>query len=362
MVIDQNSTPLPPVRHAPVQAVAATWDDLPANQRLELLRHPIQGDQRIEIDEVGGSLVDDVTVELTGTSRTQRGSQDTRTSIPTAGLADFATPVSGGVGATEQLTVGLRNRSATAYTQANGTPFRTYFAYSVTGLSVLEKLRYGIPLTDREVSLRDEFDLHHYDRMNVLPDHDEFYAPNLVGKAVLAEEASVERVDVDAGSSSLVFDHDVAADEVLYVTGLRVNAEDYSFGQGLQLEWTRAGTNQFYTLDTHAVPGLDYELPLHIPAFTDLSIEATANQALTDVTVHVETARVRRTLLEKALHNRDNGVKSDDQYASARADVYETFKRLLAAGVPITDNIDVAMRSADALPNSEQTQVAASLR
>jgi len=343
MTVNDNYTPLPPLGLTPMRVEVGDWIDLSSDSRQRILRQSLFRNQVLNLKHIGGRPEADVSLELSATAQTSRGEVTSSEEYETPALTSYDNPVNVGPIASKQFDWRVRNRSNTDYTQANNNPYQTFINYEVRPMTVLDKLRRGIGLSQQEHSLRQDFNLSKYTRMGVTPPKAPFYEPNLEGKTVIETKAAVETFDLsDTGEdgAETVFDYNVSSDEVLYITGLTVNSQDYTYDDNLLLEFTRDGTDNFYRIETYGIPGQGYEMDLHIPVLTDLNIAAFASNAINNVEVNVEYASVQRTLVEKAMYDLEAEVRTDDTLSSERSAAYEQFQELMQVGLPVARNID----------------------
>lgn len=355
MSVDKTVTPLPTATNAPVRVELPQWFDLAADDRERLLRHSNFGDQHVDIEYIGGRPEPDVALQLSSTvTEAGRGEVDRRDEYDTTAIGGFTEPASVGPIATSSMTWNVRNRSSTPHTQSGGTPYQAFINYSVRPLTVLEKLQRGIPLTQTENELRQQYNLDTYQTYNVTPETDPFYDPNLEGKVVIEDDSITQTFDIgNAGESNAVavLDQNVRNDEVLYVTGISVNSQEYGYADDLTIQFSRRGGDTFYEIESFGMPGQPYTADLHIPFLDDVTVSAYAENALTDVDITVEYARARRTLIEKALYGLQNGVKSNDAAAQNRMNAYREFRDLMRAGMPATTNVDAVLSRAGVTVN-----------
>lgn len=360
MPVQKEYTPLPGTRFTPMRVEVPTWEDVPANSRTELLRHTISQDSVVDVEYVGADPLADVSMQVSATQNTQSGERTNQEEVTTQALASFGHPGKGGPTATTQLRWLVNNESGTDYTQASTNDvFRSYLNYTIKPMTVLDKLRAGIPLNDPENQLRRDLTLDKYLRMNLIPEQDPFYQPNLEGKSVITDATTTDVLDIpDTGATNAVEVVDFAPNpnEVIYIEGISVNGQDYAVEDNLTLSFVRDTNTEFYRLPTYGMPGDAYQADVHIPVLNRLSISAYAASALTDVEVRVQFARVNKTLLEKALYGLESEVRANDQLGDARYAAYDRFRDLLRAGVPVTPNIDATIENAGVLEVLEETE------
>lgn len=341
MAFTDRNTPLPPVTDAPIRVTTGDWFDLAANSTYTALEHRTFRDQAIIVNEIGGRPEADVNLRADARLKRSGSSQQRRVSYAASATGGFDQPVDRGPVATDSLTLSVQNQSATDYTQAAAAAaYQFYATYTVRSLTVLDKLHRGIPLTREEEELMEQYDLRRRARLNAPPSQDPLYQPTLAAKSVRRDEAEVTAFDVDAGGTVQLLDETVRPSQVIYLTRLSVNGQEYTPDDDLTLTLTRAGTDEFYELETWSVPGQPFELDLHIPFFQRMQLTATAQNALAGVDVRAEYAVVDRTLQEKALYGFAGEVKADDDLADARSQLYETLRDLYRTGLPLEGAIE----------------------
>jgi len=346
MTVNENYTPLPDLANTPMRVEVGDWFDLDADSRERLLRHNLFRDQIIDLQYAGASPASEVSLELVATAQTSRGEITTEEEYQTEALASFSDPVDVGPVATTQLDWQVRNRSNLAHEQAGNNPYQAFINYEVRPMTVLDKLRRDISLSQSERQLSRDFNLGKYTRMNVTPPKAPYYRADLDGKTLRETSAVVDTVNISgtgAGNAETIFDYNVRPDEVLYITGLSVNGQSFSYDDNLILQFTRDGTDSFYRLETYGIPGGDYKANLHIPILTDLNVSAFASTAINNIEVTLEYARVHRTLLEKALYDLEGEVATNDSLAAERSAVFEELQQLMEVGLPVVDNIDTVL-------------------
>lgn len=357
MSVDKTVTPVPPVVNAPVQVEVPQWFDLAANGRAPLLNHRGFGDQYLDVEYVGARPEEDVSVQLgTTVNEANRGEVERQDEYVTTALGGFSDPVTVGPISTSNLSWAIRNRSGTAYTQSNGNPYQAFLNYSTRPLTVLEKIQRGIPLSQTENELRQKYNLDTYQTYSVTPGTDPFYEPNLEGKTVIEDDSITDTVNIDntgAGNAVPLYDQQVRNGEVVYVTGISINGQEYGYGDDLTVRFTRNQNEHFYEIETYGMPGQPYTASLHLPLLSDAHVSVYAESAVADVDVTVEYARVRRTLIEKALYGLQNGVKSNDAAAQNRMGAYREFRDLMNAGMPVTKNTEAVLQTAGVSINGD---------
>jgi len=369
--VDHSYTPLPAQPLTPLQVALPAWFNLPANDRVTILDAKSLRGQLVDVEHVGARPETDVSIELEGRVRTGRGVQSDEQGFATEAIGEFNTPLDVGPLATERLRWRAINDSGTAYTQANTTAYQTYLNYVIRQPTLLEKLRRGVPLTQSETDLAQrqfggQLSLDNREDLNIPPEDDPVYEPTLEGKTVLSRDAVATSVDInDTGAKNpvnittqRVVKEGGAPQDVLYCTGLSINAQEFGSADDLTVALTRTDTDGFYRLDTFGIPGAGdgtgvgtaeagvshppYEMDLFVPFTESFSLDVFAQNALAGVQVKAEFARVRRTLIEKAIHGLQDEIISNDQLAQDRRALYEQLRSKLRVGLPIDTERDQA--------------------
>lgn len=354
MAVDLSVTPQPndPVaQFAPIQVEIADWFDLNANDSHESIHikpSTFIQDRVVDVRKVAGRPETDVDVEVETTYNNKRAGEVTETNLyATTAMGVpahsdiFVEPVEKGGVATRELKITAVNNSGTSFTQGGGDAYQMFYNYVIRKLSVVDKLRLGLPLTDIESRLARQFGLTLRENLNLPADHDPIYDPNLAGKVVTQGEANVETVDIDntgAANSVPISDETIPRDRVLYLQKISVNGQTFSSGDDLQVLVRRGGDN-FYQISTYGLNGLPYEADLHIPFFDSMDVEVFAANTINNVDVKVEYTYVERTLIEKALYNLENQVKADDNLAERRLELFQEIRNRIRAGLPIEPEV-----------------------
>jgi hypothetical protein len=270
--------------------------------------------------------------------------------VESSALASFDEPTETGPAATERLEIEADNRSATGYTQAGNNAYQLFFNYVVRDLRILEKIRRGIPLNDNERRLAEDLGLARRERLKVPPEEDPLYGPDLEGKVLKGTNAEVATVNINSTGQ----DNGVSLvslrprdGEVIYVTGVSINGQNFSSSDGLLVGFDRNKAADFYQLDTYGLPSNPYKADLHIPVLDTVEVEVFASSTLTGVDVTLEYAKVERSLLEKAIHGLENEVKANDDLARRRTALFEKIRRRLRAGLPIEEGDMVEATASD---------------
>lgn len=351
MTYEEQYTPTPPVQNAPMRVVAPTWANLGANSRQTLLNQSFSGNELFDVEAVGGQPKEGVELELRTVRQERGGTRTYNTTLDSEAFGSLSEPATGPI-ATEEFEFSLRNRSTNDYSTGAAGPYRTFIEYTIRPLTVLDKIRYSIPLTGRDDQLRQKYELDTYDRLDLIPEQPNFYEPNLTGKTVVAESTMLDQVDVSAESTGTpgvpVFEQQVRPDKVLYVTGIRINSDDYQPEDGLTLSVVRGGPDEFYRIDSHGLPSAPYQSDVHLPFLDDCSIRLVAQNPVENVDVRIEYAQVERTLVEKALYGLENEVRADDSLAQSRQTAYDLLREYIQVGLPIHDNLSNIIDSSGA--------------
>lgn len=338
MAIDKKSTPLPAEAYVPIQVEVPDWFDLAANDKQTVMDLETFKGQAIDVHKIGGRPETDVNISVSGQANTERGTTTDQQDFHSTAFGSFNNPAEVGPFATQRLQVKVDNQSNTDHTQASGTPYQWFINYVIKEVPVLEKLRRNIPLTNQEAAVVREFGLDTRERLAVPPDESPIHQPNLVDKRIITDDAVVETVDIDnTGESNAVtlLDQNIRASEVIYVTGLQVNGQNYTEADNLIIDMKRADERQYYDIETFGVPDPTYTMDLHLPFLDKCIVTAYASQAVTDVDVKIEYTRVERTLLEKALYGLEEEVKANDDLADRRRKLYDVLRKHISTGLPL---------------------------
>lgn len=344
MAYSKEYTPLPPRRLAPLRVTVADVFGLPATDTRELLDHQTFSGQLLDVNRIGTQVADDVDVQLSTTETTARGETSQTETYAAGAVGAFDEPIDSAPVATERVRLTTRNRSQTDYTQAGSGLFKSYLDYTIRPLTVIEKVRRNIPLTGREEQLASRYNIPERERLNVPKEIGDVHKANFAEKVILDEGSTVETVDISTAgrrNATKILDVRPSPNEVIYLTGISVNGQDFTAGDSLQLAISRGDNRDVARVDTLGLPNAPYQAEFHLPTVDRLNIAAFAGAPVSDVEVRVETTRVERTLLEKALYGLDNQIKSNDAQASRRTAIYDEMQARIAAGVPVVRD-DVA--------------------
>lgn len=334
MSLQKSSTPTTPDSYAPVQVVVADAFDLPSKDIQKVLEVRKLGSQAIDVQEIGGEPFDNVDLEVEGVNKAE--SLTDNVSIDAGALYSFGNSTSAGPLATSRFEWKVHNRSSNDYTtgDANHNPYRAYVNYVIRRLSVAEKIKHNIPLTDSEKKLSYRFNLNGTNQYELPIDIPDTILPNLSAKEIIENKDVVRRINInDTGSSNSV---NIAKEKnlqsrdlVAYINKLEVNTEKFNFGDKLVLQFVRGGTHDFYHLEARGMPGQSdtYRADLHIPFTDQMDVNAFASNALTGVNVKMEYTLVKRTIVEKALYDLSGEVNNDK--------LYNEVKDRLKAGVSL---------------------------
>lgn len=342
-MVDTKFTPLPPQGLSPVRVEAADWFDLNDRSSTTMLDHRRFSEQAVDVRRIGARPEQNVQV-IVETAR--RDSEDGRVtdedSFDTTGLGSFGNYTTSGPFATERLVWKARNRSGTAYTQGNGNAYQAHINYVVKRMTLVEKLRRGIPLDDRESEAASELGILDMERSGLPLDVPDYLKATTEGKVIRERESEVETVDiastgpsnsVTVASESKLEDRDLVA----YVTGLRINSQEFSRTDNLKVQFTRNGTDDFYDIETYGMPGISngYKSKLHIPFLFQMDVSVYADNSQgntpTSVDVQVEYDLVERSLIEKAMYGLKGEVPNDN--------LYERVRNRVGAGLPINGDV-----------------------
>lgn len=347
-MVSRNDIPTPEQRMAPTQAVAAGWFNLPANESVNELDIRHFGNQAIDVRKVGGDPLNDVAIQVETTRRTNNGEKTTTDTFDSSAFNNFGNPSESGPFATERLVFGARNGTATNYTQSGSGAYRAFFNYVVRRMSVIEKLRRNVPLSESGQGL-DERDI--AEEYGLLEREDRaqpqaipsYLQPSVNDKVIRERESVVETFDVNGTGSrnGETFAKESALrdrNSVVYVTGIEVNSQNYASQDNLKIRFTRSKTDNFYDLHTYGLPGFSndyYKADLFLPFTDSMAVTAwldnDASRLVSNVDVNLEYVVVERTLLEKALY----GLRSEAQDER----LYETVREQIRAGVPLAGEL-----------------------
>lgn len=372
MPVDTQFTPLPPEQLAPIRVEIADWLDLNANTAVPILEVNQFAGQAIDVRALGGRPETDVFIEAEGTFTDSRGVQEETTRADTDALGDFNFPITSGPIATDRLVWRADNQSGTAFTDAGNDPYQAFLNYEIRNLTIVEKLRRNLPLTNAEEALANRvmggevMSLVERDRLNVPPETDPAFQPNLEGKNVIETDAVATTFDIDtAGTVGAEAILDVRVDrdpvtqlpsDVLYLTSFGGNWAEFSETENIALRVLRGGTDEILRVNTFGLPGMGdgtgvssgvaagtsdppYLSEVFIPATDRLTVQVfsdTTGQTPNGLEVRAEFARVERTLVEKALYGLEDEVQSSDAFAQDRNELFERIRDKLRAGLPIT--------------------------
>jgi len=345
MTISSEYTPLSRVALAPIRAVAADAFDLPGNDSRTILDQQFPRSQAVFPTRIGARPDDGVRVTVESTRKTERGETSETVDVESTALTALDEPVDAGPAATERLQLEVSNRSGQDYTTAAAgvSPYQTFTEYEVRQPTVLDKLRRNIPLTQREQQLAEQFDLSMRERLHIPLDEGDYFEPTLSGKSVIETDAETATLDLPgegATAATPVVNETVRGEEVLYVTGVRINGDDYAPSADPTVVFTRGETDEFYRLKASGLPSNPFEADLHLPFLRSANVAVYAESSINAVDVVIETARVRRNLPEKALYGLKNEVQSNDSLSEQRARIYTELRERLRAGVSIQPALD----------------------
>lgn len=341
-MVDKDRTPLPATPFAPVQVELADYFDLAANSDVERLDQRRFGNQAIDVRKVGARPESNVTVSVETTRQTNDGRITESDTFDTTGLNSFGTVTDSGPFANERLVWSFSNRSNTDYTQANNNVYQAHLNYVIRRMTVVEKLRRDVPLTDDEEELARRFGLLQRESMGLPQDLPTYLQPNLEDKVIRERESEVQTVTI---STTGIADAVPIASEsklrqrgvVAYVTGIQLNSQNFTRSDNLKVRFTRSGTDGFYDIETFGMPGYadEYKADLFLPFTDQMNVSVWAdnsnNNTPSNVDVNLEYSIVERTIVEQALYDLSNEVQN--------VGLLRDIQRQISAGVPI--NVDV---------------------
>lgn len=381
MPVEKAFTPLPPVRRAPVLVTTADWHDLDANSSTRVLNVRNIEEESLDVLEVGGRPEDDVDVEVVAQYASQRGQQTETQTVDTDAQGDFNFPATSGPIATDSLIWRTVNRSGTDFTDNNNNPYQTYMTYAVRPLTVVEKLRRGIPLDQREQQLANRrfpgeaLTLNERENLELPPAVDPAYQPNLEGKRVIEHKTSTGVVDLaeagTEGAQSITTQNVRRASglpiDVVYLTDIGINSAEFSETENLTISVIRDETDEILRVPSFGLPGIGtgtgvtsgnaagtsqppFLANFHIPFLNKMTVRVfsdTDGQTPNGVEVRVEFARVQRTLVEKALYDLSDQL-GGGALRQQREQLFEQIQAKIEAGLPLTIERQQATQPAEA--------------
>lgn len=373
MAVDQSVTPLPVQDFVPILVEVGDWHDLDANSSATVLETSRFGDQVVDIHKVGGRPETSVSVEIEATFTDERGQTTETQRYESTAFGNFNNPIETGPVATDRLEWRTVNRSATNFTDALGTPYQTFVGYSIRRMTVIEKLRRNIPLNEGERRLAqrvfpgESLSILDQHELNIPPLVDPAYQPNLEGKNVVRAEAQATTVNLSGtgtGNAVDIVDETTDRDpttgtraDVLYLTSIGINGQEFDENDGLNLRILRDTTEEFGEVKTFGVPGIGqgsaaitteagntvdgaafpaYEMDFFVPFFKRMTVQVYADgNAVNNIDVRAEFARVERTLVEKAIYGLESEVRTDDDLAELREQLFQQIRDKIRVGLPI---------------------------
>lgn len=353
----------------------ADWLDIQANSSVTVLDTDLTGsEQAMDILAVGGRPEDSVTVETIANFVDIRGSQEVTQELVTRATEDFNAPITSGPVATTRFRWRVVNDSGTAFTAGGNDPYQTFIRYAIRPLTIVEKLRRGLPLsgpTEENLATTvlpgQVMSLTERNTLDIPPEVDPAFQPNLDGKKVIETETFTISGDISATGTDeglTVLDERVRRSpetglprDIIYLTNFGGNWAEFEDDDDLQLRIIRNETDEVARIKTFGLPGIGtgtgvtsavqagtsqppYLSQAHVPATSRLTVKVFANGAAANgIEVRAEIARVERDLVEKAIYNLRNEVRTDDGLAERRLDVFDQIRRLVRAGLPITVDV-----------------------
>lgn len=348
-------TPAPRQPLTPITVEVPSWDDLPANTRVDVLDESFPArDQAITVNYVGGRPHDNVTL-ITNSTEIQESRVTRSREFDSNSVYSFGNKIRGGVDPTDSLTWTVWNQSSTDYTQASvNDPYQSTINYTIRNIPVLEKVRRGMELTGTESELAEEFSLERRGEIGVPRELDEVLKPNLDGKTVLDRLAVGETFDIrssgERNSVNVLSRNSLRSNGVVaYVKSLEINSQTHTLSGASIYEDDLVvkfeGDEYTYEIEAAGMPGLgdDYTAELHLPFTHSLDIEVySPNNAPRDIDIQAEIALVERDLVEVALHNISEEVQLGNSQGadSDRLRLFNELRRRMKAGVGVSEYID----------------------
>uniref|UniRef100_A0A6M3MBD7 Uncharacterized protein n=1 Tax=viral metagenome TaxID=1070528 RepID=A0A6M3MBD7_9ZZZZ len=216
----------------------------------------------------------------------------------------------------EQLDV-LCENSLDLWAIGSGTSYAA-FTLKISKLTILEKIKYGLALTDEENELSNQF---------------EVYKQFVAGRLKLIESYQFKKIieiakviSPSAGSVTTVGKHiNVKKGEKAILLSIGVKANSYA-GPGASDTYIVVNRDITYTnyvkLDYMAMPGDGYQLPMYIPAIDRLEVTVENTTALTDFPIIFRYGIADLTILEKIRWGLKNQITTQDDTIAKEYDLY----------------------------------------
>lgn len=365
-------TPLPPQRFTPARFVVSDWMDLSANDTTEILDVKQFSGQIINVTKIGARPETSVFIEVETEEATATGPENRTHRHETSAIPEFNSPIEGGPVATDRLVWTAINNSATNFTSANNDEYKSYINYTIREPTIVDQLRRGLTLRDLSGPAaqlaREEFggelSVAERESLNLPTERDPVFRPNLEGKDVMARDADVTTVDISTSGASngvTIADERVRTRsvegrrvpiDIIYLTGIGINSQEFGTAEDINLEIIRDETDNFYRIETLGLPGQGdgqgqqatqrgisfppFTADVFVPFLNRMTVNVfSPNATPNSVDVRVEFARVRRDLVEKAIYNLENEVRTGDNFARDRQEIFNQIRGKLRAGLSI---------------------------
>lgn len=334
-MVSLNNTPTPTQEYAPITVELPDWFDLSSHSTNTLLKLDKFGTQSIDLNYVTSQVQTDVDVVIHATRRALNGTVDEPIyTLNTEGIQSFGNKVTISDVVNQQLIWEINNRSANAYTGANA--FQAVLNYTVSRLTVAEKLQRDVYLTSHDEKLASKYGLTKQVDAGIPITESTVTKPTLDDKEVVKDITVTEKFDISNSGS----DHSVQlVDEnnlesrnlVAYVTSLKINSQNYSHADDLTIRLQRQDNNTFYDIHTYGMPGFSnnqYKADLFVPFPYHMTAVAFAPTTTpTGVEVQLEYSLVERTTIEKALYGLQGEVPDKS--------IYNKVSEQIEAGIPV---------------------------
>ena len=351
-----------PSRFAPIQVVAGDWFDIGSNANQQILDVSSFGDQFIDFNHIGGQQVSGTDIVLTTErNRQNKGVQTDVNRFETEALAGLNDPV----GPANIATDGFQWEVQTASTNPTN-PYKTFINYDIRDLTVLDKIRLGIPIEDpREQELAErefptqEFTLREREALNIAPERPPIIQPTLEDKIVIEEETVAQTLDLTSSNPNGIVDERVERanglpQDVLYLTGIAGNwQENATETEDITIR-IENDQRKFMEIKTLGLPGASgttdnesfppYVADLHIPFTERMVVSLETSQDINNIDVRVNFARVDRTLVEKALYDLNDEIVGPSELTSPsrrsnikqqKRDLFDQIQAKIRAGLPV---------------------------
>ena len=203
-----------------------------------------------------------------------------------------------------------------------GTAIHATYGLKITKLTVLEKIKYGLPLTDEELALSSKFNIlkefkaGRLQSSNII--NSKFKKITEISKKITVTTPSITTVDkkinVKAGEKVVLLSigthPGVGGPAALNDTYISINRDS------VDLEYIK--------LDSFAMPAENYQVPCYIPAVDRLEVYVDNTANLTDFPVTFKYGVAELTILEKIKWNQP--MDPDDEAIASEFDLYNAVR------------------------------------